>query len=401
MSLTYALYSGLYPLLWPFSYPYLRWIRGRDEDYMRARFIPPSLPEKKKKRSWIHAVSVGETNVALTLARDITEAKEDWEVVISTSTTTGLENLRRKASFPSFLSPWDWASVVRRFGERIRPDKLIIVETELWPALIRETKRFGVSVYVVNARISDKAYKRYQWIKGFLKRDVFPFVDLILCQDELAKERFVSLGAERVKVCGNVKFDLYIEERPLGRLEDVVKRRFVVVLGSTHPGEEEALAKSLRGSREDIFLIVAPRHPERAGEVKKEVAKAGWCAVLLSELEDGLSGDAVIIDRIGVLAQVYRLADVVFIGGSLVPKGGQNPLEAAYWAKPVIFGPHMENFREIASTLLSHRAAVQIRTPEEIKEYLSKDLSDVGQSAKAVLSQNRGAIKRIVEEVFG
>ncbi len=403
MSLAYRLYNGLYPVLWGLSCPYLRWVRRRSSDYIRARFTPPSLPKKNAKRVWIHAVSVGESNVAYSLAQTLRKRSSDWDVVISTSTPTGYENLVRKGDIPCLFSPWDRISVVREFIERIEPDKLIIIETELWPALIRENKVSGVGVYIVNARISDVAYRRYRWVKFFLEKEVFPYIDCVLCQDEKARERFLGLGARDVVVCGNIKYDIELEEKILGKWEEDLKGRFVVVLGSTHVGEEAPLLRALKGKRRDLFLIVAPRHPERTGQIREMLQEMGYSVQLLAELEKAgqVKGDALVIDRIGVLSQVYRLADLVFIGGSLVPKGGQNPLEAAYWARPIVFGPHMENFQEISEELLKQGAAIQITRPEEIERYLfSDDIVLIGNRAKDVLAKNRGVIQRIVEYVF-
>ncbi len=402
MSLTYALYNGIYVFCWNLFYPYLRWVRGREEEYIKARFTPPSLPEKRKKRVWIHAVSVGETNVALILGKEIEKVLSDWEVVISTSTPTGYKNLQRKNLFPCFLAPWDRRDVVRRFVESVKMDKLVIVETELWPALIRESKEVGAGVFIVNARISDRAYKRYKWIKGFLKKEVLVFVDKILCQDLLAVERFITLGGRDVEVCGNVKYDVRMEEQELGKWERELRGRFVVILGSTHMGEEESLVRRIK-KRDDLFLIVAPRHPERSRQVKEVIERMGYKVELLSSVEEKgkVSGNALVVDKIGVLAQIYRLASVVFVGGSLVPKGGQNPLEPAYWGRPIVFGPHMENFHEISTGLLAEGGAIQVRSSEEFADLLQQDLTRVGRRAREFLEKKRGAVNCILRKVFG
>ncbi len=400
-----ALYNGLYSAGRVLAYPYLRWVRGRGEEYFRGRSNPPRLP-MEEGRVWIHAVSLGETNVGLILARALRSLDPGRPVVFSSATPTGMENLSRRWDGVSFYAPWDSARVVRTFLDAVRPEVLVVLETELWPNLIRLSKERGVRVLVVNARISDRAWGRYRWIRGFVKDRVLRFVDAVLCQDEVAKERFLGLGADpaRVKVVGNIKYDLEIPKKDLGWVEEVVKGRFVLMGGSTHPGEEAFLLEafaSLREGDKDGFLILAPRHVERAREVAEEARRQGWRVAMYSQGSSG-DGDVLVVDKVGVLAQLYRLASAVFVGGSLVPRGGQNPLEPAYWGKAVFFGPNMDNFRQISGELLEKGGAKVVRSARGlVREIVEGALEEMGRRAKGVVDSHRGVARRVAEEVLG
>ncbi len=405
MSWADALYDGIYSAGRILAYPYLRWVRGRGEEYFRGRSVPPQLPPEEG-RVWIHAVSLGETNVGLILARAVRSLDPERSVVFSSSTPTGMENLSRRWDGVSFYAPWDSAQVVRAFLDAVRPEVLVLLETELWPNLISLSKERGVRILIVNARISDRAFRRYRWIRGFIRDRVLRFVDAVLCQDEIARERFLGLGADprKVRVVGNLKYDLEIPVQDLGQVEEIAKGRFVLMGGSTHPGEEAFLLEvfaALREENSQAFLILAPRHVERAREVAEEARMRGWRVAMYSQ-GDPKGVDVLVVDRVGVLAQLYRLASVVFVGGSLVARGGQNPLEPAYWAKAVFFGANMGNFRQISEELLERGGAKVVLSPEDLmKEIRNSDLNEMGRRAREVVDRHRGVARRVAKEVLG
>ncbi len=401
------IYNMIYGLGWLLYLPFLIFGKRRSWQYVRGRFVPPQfLAPKSRARVWLHSVSVGETNIAINIAKRLIETAD---VVISTSTPTGFENLRKKISdkrIRFFYTPWDFLMVTNKFVRTIEPDVFLVIETEFWPSLFYSVSR-NCEVYVVNARISTEAFIRYKKVSSLLKCLVFGFVRGFLCQDELAMERLKALGVESSKltVSGNIKFDIWLEEKRLSVFENL-RERFLIVLGSTHNGEEEQLFSALRESWQPNWLVVcAPRHPERADQIVDLAEKMGWRCVRYSTIADKSSVelgevDVVVVDVIGILAYVYRYADVVFIGGSLVNKGGQNPLEALYWGKPVFFGPYMQNFDSIVKQLICQKAAVMVSRPCEFALSLRQNnWADTGKNVGAVFEKNRGSTDKVLELV--
>jgi len=343
-------YISVYPLFLPREFlkkpKNLRktWIKERFALYTKDYFS-----ELKRKRIWIHAVSVGEVLAIVPLVKKLSE---EFDVVLSTITETGRDvALKKLKGIPVkvvFL-PIDCPFAVRRAISAIKPSMLLIAETEIWPNLIMEAAK-RVPVGLINARLSEKSYKRYKKLSFFFA-SVLNALSFIGVQEETYAKRFESIGVkpEKLYLTGNVKFDLEIKEESFPQ-EDAFPRP-VIVAGSTHHPEERLILKAFL----DVFfqgtLILAPRHPQRLEEVKSLVKgllspKAGFTS--LSKLEKGehVQGNPLIIlvDKMGVLASLYRVCDLAIIGGSFIPHGGQNPLEAIYWRKPVVFGPYMENF---------------------------------------------------------
>jgi len=295
----------------------------------------------------------------------------------------------------------------------------VIVETELWPNLLRAAREAGVHAVMVNARMSKRSLRRYQWARPFIRR-VLADVEEICAQTEEDARRFLQLGAlpDRVRMVGNLKFDA--QPPHLGEFARALKaalrqtqRGPVVVAASTMPGEEPLVLEAwdLIGTRyPNALLILAPRHPARFEEVSQDLARAQRGFVRRSSLgadEQALSRklastSILLLDTIGELAGVFEAADLVFIGGSLVPTGGHNLLEAAYWSKVIAFGPHMENFREIAKFFLDAGAAIQVRNPEELAHATwlleNKEAREsLGASARSVLERHSGATARTLE----
>jgi 3-deoxy-D-manno-octulosonic-acid transferase len=293
---------------------------------------------------------------------------------------------------------------------------LVIMETELWPNLIHEAKRHGAKVVVVNGRISPRSFPRYRALRWFFRRPLGE-VDLFLMQGEPHARRVVAMGAppERVFVPGNLKYDAVSDARPKERLVRIVAsrpERPLLVAGSTVDGEEALVLRAFRRLRErfpDAGLVIAPRHPERFASVPALVEAAGFRCSRRSDLEPGAwqNGEVLLLDTLGELAQVYPLATVVFVGGSLVAAGGHNVLEAAAAGKPVVVGPHMENFQEIADEFREQGALVQVRAGAELGDALAALFADegrrreLGERARAIFEKNRGACARTVESLAG
>ena len=292
-----------------------------------------------------------------------------------------------------------------------------MMETEIWPNLLYECRRRGVKTAVVNGRLSRRSFSRYRLIRGFM-RSVLDHVDRFLVQSEESARRFIDLGADpaRVVVTGSLKFDsLDLSPNALqARARDRVLRYFrvppsrpVIVAGSTMKGEETAVLRAFRRVRvtaPNTLLVIAPRHPERFGEVEQLVRSEGWKTARRSDLaiDSEPRVDAIVLDTIGELATVYQIATVVFVGGSLVGTGGHNVLEPAVFGKPIVFGPHMENFAEIADAFVTNGAGVQLAGEPQLDETFISLISDpvrrarLGAAARALVEANRGAKEKSV-----
>ncbi len=419
----YLVYSMLFTLGAILSAPFYLWRKGgkMGGGFWRERLGRIPFEEARPGAIWVHAVSVGETVAVAGLVQEIQRAFPERKIYLSHITPAGREAgaARLPAIAGRFYLPLDWGWAVRRALARLRPALLLVVETELWPNLLREAQQAGTRVVVVNARLSVRSAGRYKLARPFMRR-VLADVDAICAQSEADAERFRQIGAkpERVRVAGNLKFDA--QPPQLGELARALKavlhqaqRGPVLVAASTMPGEEPLVLEAwdlIQARYQKALLILAPRHPARFDEVDQYLAKAGRRFIRRTTLkvEKGeLSGqlaaaNILLLDTIGELAGIFEVADLVFIGGSLVPTGGHNLLEAAYWSKVIAFGPHMENFRDIARLFLDAGAAIQIRTPGELAETTwllenSETRNRLGASARQVLEENSGATARTLE----
>ncbi|MBI4598146.1 MAG: 3-deoxy-D-manno-octulosonic acid transferase [Candidatus Omnitrophica bacterium] len=365
---------------------------------------------------WVHAVSVGEVLAARPLVRAIAEASVD-PLILSTITRGGFDVASTPAipqTIPLYL-PLDLRGCVRRAFDQIRPRVLILIESELWPILIREAKARGCRIAVVNGRISARAFRRYRWVRRWLGGALSRHIDFFCMQSQQDADRLTSLGvtAEKVRVAGNLKWEASLSARPTPEQAQetagtigVLPGDQLIVAGSTHRGEEAALLAAiheLKRAQQPIRLIIAPRHLERVAEVESLVKQAGLISLRFSQARGGGGWDVGIVDTFGQLPRYYALATVVFIGGSLIPHGGQNPLEAASLGKPVFFGPHMHNFADIAEQLLAADAAKQLATTEELLATLTALLTNpasaeaMGRRAQALAERSRGAVTRTLE----
>jgi 3-deoxy-D-manno-octulosonic-acid transferase len=321
-----------------------------------------------------------------------------------------------------FYLPLDWRGAVRAALERIRPSLLVIVETELWPNLLRAARESGARIILVNGRLSRHSFRRYRLVRPLMRR-VLQDVDVICAQTEADAERFRHLGTapERLVLSGNLKFDAEPPRvgtfpRLLWNATTITGRGPIIVAASTMPGEEPMVLQGwskVRAQYPKALLILAPRHPARFGDVAQILADSG-CSFTrrthLASQEAEVSSqvavpEILLLDSIGELAGILELADVVFMGGSLVPTGGHNILEAAYWAKPVVFGPHMENFQDIARLFLEANACVQVQDAEELAESVLELFGDraaaerLGERGKQVLARHTGATARVLEQI--
>ena len=390
---------------------------GKHLGTLRERWgwLPATINPQGMPSIWIHAVSVGEVLATGALIPALRDRYPDHPLWLSTTTQTGRAAATGLDGVDGlFYFPFDLSSAVARVLERVRPQLFVMVDTELWPTLLRQCRLRGVKTMLVNGRISDRSYPRYRLVRPFF-RHVLAGVDRCCAQSEESGRRLIDLGAPpaRVTVTGNLKFDtLPQSDSRVPWVRDGVLRAFriaegrtVVMAASTHPGEERPVFEAFtRIRRRDptALLVVAPRHPERCGEVTALAAGYGLETVRRSELPvDGAPLAAVVVlDTVGELATLFQIATVVFLGGSLVPAGGHNVLEPAAWGKPVVFGPHMENFAEIAELFLTNRAACQIPSADALEPALSTLLGDpvqraaLGAAARALVEANRGATDR-------
>lgn len=382
---------------------------GRVPARMRARLHrirPSSAPVV-----WVHAVSVGEVLAASRLVDELTQrlAAIGGDVFLSTTTRTGQKLARERFGEDRvFYFPLDFAFAVRAWLRALRPGVLVLAETEFWPRVLVECRRAGVRVAVVNARISDRSWPRYRRLAR-LWRPLLGGLSAVLAQSELDAERLRAIGAAQVRVGGNLKFDvraapsLCITERLRQHLPSGSP---VLVCGSTLAGEEELLLDAVPPG---VITVLAPRHPERFADVAQLLARRGVPWARRSRWIEAPApvepGSVFLLDSVGELASVYSLASAAFIGGSLVPAGGHNPLEPAQFSVPVLMGPSYENFRGIVEALLA-REAIRIASPPELKASLaallppSEAARAMGRRGREVFEREAGATARAVEAIL-
>ncbi len=389
--------------------------------FPRSSF-PGNPFSKKEKPIWIHALSVGEVLSALPLVKHLQDAFKGKKIIFSVSTHTGFEIANR------FLSqsvetityfPYDILFSVKRAFNRIDPDFVVIVESDIWPNFLCEIKKKAIPVFLVNARLSDRSFSGYKRFSS-LANPLFSIFTKICTQSADDTDRFRRLGisADRIVTTGNIKFDQDYDRIQQDEI-DTFRQNFrmtsdqkVLIAGSTHENEEKILLKAykrLKYGFPDLLLIIAPRNVERSKSVKSIFKDAGFSSVLMQEIcchKSHTAFDVIIIDVIGMLRKLYALADIAFIGGSLVNLGGHNPLEPAVFSKPVLFGPDMSNFKAISNMLLENNGACMISDAStffKAAEFLLKDhhkAQTMGQNAYRTFYSNMGAVKNTIRTIL-
>ena len=380
--------------------------------------LPPLASDRAV---WLHAASVGEVLSSIPLLQRVGREFPS-PIVLTTMTLTGRETAKNR--FPEAngfsLFPWDHPLTIRRALKKVEPRLLLIAETELWPNLLRTCEKKGIPVILFSGRISDRTFKRYLLLKPLLKKPL-KALSLFLMQTEKDCERIVAMGAPRDKtrVAGNIKFDMTPPSWTDSAMSEMARsfglrgHETVFIAGSTHPGEEEILARLFKKlSREvpQIVFVLAPRHLDRLEEVegilgREEIPWVRRTSLSAKHPRPELPGQVVLLDTFGELMKLYSLATLVFVGGSLVPVGGHNPLEPLFFKKCVLFGPHMFNFSEISRMLVNAGGAVQAGGEGDLFSHVQDLLKDgtrrrdIGERGNALLVQHRGATEKIFEAI--
>jgi 3-deoxy-D-manno-octulosonic-acid transferase len=377
-----------------------------------------------KKCIWIHAVSVGEVNATKTIITELKKHLPEFEIILSATTDTGIEQARKLYSqeLKVFYFPFDFSSVIDKAFENIRPDICLLMELEVWPNFTSKAHQLKIPVVVVNGRISDRSFPKYNLIKPFIK-PVFEKVSLFLAQSEEYAQRFISLGGKKnaTIITGSLKYDTArttekVEGADLlaGQLNITDKR--LLVAGGTGPKEEKIILdvfKKLKkkDNHSDLRLVIVPRKPERFDEVAKLIKKSGFELTRYSKIKSGqkkaVNQDAVILgDTMGDLRKFYSLATVVFVGRSLVPMGGSDMIESAAMGKCTIFGPHTFNFKETVKSLLQAQGAIEVKDGDKLFKTIQKCLDEpqfaqqTARNGQQVIKQNQGATQKSIAAII-
>jgi 3-deoxy-D-manno-octulosonic-acid transferase len=426
--MVYWLYNLLLLISALFLVPYylllgLRYGKSRRGIRERLGFYSPEqLTTIQSKRTiWIHAVSVGETRAAMPLIRKLHQEYPEYQILLTNVTETGhaialtLEEVDLCLFFP-----FDFSTVVRKALTTINPELIIIVETEIWPNFISQAHRADIPMILVNGRISDRSFPRYRLIR-FLFQPILEKFSALCMQSQIDAERIAVLGApdNRVENTGNLKFDYELidvtEQQICQRKERyrLPEQTAIFVAGSTHAGEEKQLLEAYRQIAAQIdqklILVLIPRRPERKKDVialLKELKFQYQLRSTLTEKDPLLSAEEVLlVDTLGEVLDFYSIADLVFVGGSLIPIGGHNLLEAALLAKPVIFGPHIQNFKEISAKMIRSGAGVKVADQLALVRQSVVLLNDpvrcraMGEAGRSLIAENAGTTERTMRHI--
>ena len=426
----YVSYSLLILVFVLIASPYLAYQAVRYKKYIssfgqRMGYLPISFNLDGEESIWIHAVSVGEALTVRALISDLKQRYPKFRIFLSTTTMAGQQVARRNVQDIDavFYFPFDLSFVVRRTLRLVRPRLFVMMETEIWPNLLRECKRLGVATVMVNGRISSRSYPRYRLARPFFRK-VLGDIDRFCMQSDESARRLIDIGADpaRVSVTGSLKFDSM--EVPGagsidGRGQNRVLRYFrmasgrpVIVAGSTMRDEEEIVLQAFRRVKSSVgaanpLLLIAPRNPDRFGEVAHLARNHAFVTVRRTDLPIDAEprAEVVVLDTMGELAQVYQIATAVFVGGSLVDVGGHNILEPAVFGRPIVFGPHMQNFKEIADAFVANNAGIQVHNARGLADALIGLLTDpvrraaLGAAARALVESNRGAKDKSLDAI--
>ncbi len=410
-------YSALMYLLLPLMLLRLQW-RGISSPAYRQRWqerlawYPPGTATTTA--IWFHAVSVGEAEALFPLVRHLQTRIPDLSLLITCTTPTGSARIQAVLgnTVAHVYLPFDTPDAVQRFIRHFKPQLAVIVETEIWPNLFHASARHHVPLYIINARLSEKSARGYQKLSALIKPALLPISGIAAQSDDDAK-RYVSIGvpAERVQTTGNIKFDLSIPSELVAQGQQLKSQlftdRFVWLCASTHADEELVLLKTypaLKAHIPELLMVLVPRHPERFGTVNKIALQLGLNTVLrTSNTTCTAVTDVYLVDTMGELKMLYAACDVAFVGGSLVPKGGHNILEPAAIGVPVLFGPFMDNFKDITKGILQAEAAIQCQGPEELAAAITDLYANplqrklMVEQGRQFLQHNRGALEQICQ----
>ena len=394
---------------------------GTGELRQRLGLIPETtasgLHEGGRRLLWVHAASVGEVMAAAPLLKEISTRENAPRILVTTTTVAGRNKaLSVAAADAAFLAPMDFYPAIRAFLSRVRPDALVLVETELWPMTLKMVGDSGIAMGLANGRMRERTFGRYSMLSSLFQMLLAPF-RRVAVQNEEAAERFIELGVNRgtVSVTGNIKYDQRAPSEPSvtesrARLESLGWANSPIwVAGSTRRGEEEILLDAHKAAATNINglrLILVPRHPERVREVEKILRESGTRFVRWSEpLSAEINPDCLLIDELGVLANLYACATVAFVGGTLVPIGGHNILEPAVSGVPVLFGPHTATVEEVAKGLLDSGGGLKVFDSASVATALEAWIPDgpardkALDGAKTVASRFNGATERTLKHL--
>jgi len=416
---TYALISrSLFLACFPIFWLYTRF-KGQYGEGLKERFgyIDSGITKylTGSPRIWIHAVSLGEIKAAESIINSLRSIIPGCSIILSTTTRHGRDLAKNifRDKVPVFYPPIDFIPSVRKALNNLRPDVLVLLETEIWPAWINEARRMGIKIAMVNGRISSRSYKKYLIFRAFFQ-SVLGNIDVFSMITEEDRSRIASLGADsgRIIVNGNAKYDLLTDladpsiELEMRRILNLEDHPPVFIAGSTRSGEESMIVyayEKIIKEFPDTVLIIAPRHIDRIGEIASLLERYNLRYQLRSELDSNTVRrveQVVIIDRFGELFKLYSVGTIIYCGASLVPLGGQNPLEAAVWGKAILYGPYMEDFLDAKALLDANSSGIQVSSPEMLAEKilsLLKDpdlLKNYGTRAREAVLRNRNAGER-------
>jgi 3-deoxy-D-manno-octulosonic-acid transferase len=425
-----TIYNILFSVFFVLSAPYYffrMWRRGNWREGFGERFGQHGTRIKhaitNRHVIWLHAVSVGEVNICTQLIKALEPRVPNLKILVSTTTTTGMAELQRKlpGHVEKIYYPIDRRKYVRRSLGTLRPEAIVLIEAEIWPNFIWHARDRGIPMFLVNARLSEKSYRGYKRF-GILFSKIFASFKGVGVQNEADAERLLQLGCNpaAVHVVGNLKFDAAkLDERRLLDVPALLRQlgvkegAAILVGGSTHAGEEAALARAylgLKAKHPNLFLVIVPRHFERGKEAGQALAKLGVKFVYRSDVtasrkfESG-AVQCLLVNSTGELKYFYEHASVIFVGKSLAAKGGQNPIEPGALGKPMIFGPNMQNFEAVARSFVTEQGAIQVSGENELEPAIDRLLSNpqlrdkLGQNALKVVQQNRGAMDRTVDMI--
>lgn len=430
----HTLYNLIFNLAFIISFPYLllRAAWGRHGIAERMGRLPHQKTEGLRGRNviWFHAASVGELKALSAIIPQVQKKGPDYDLVVSTLTKTGKTEAEKtlRGVKMVFFVPVDLRRFVRRAIRRIRPAALILVETELWPNLIREAKASGCLVGLINGRISERSLRRYRLVKSLFGQTL-SHIDLLCLQSQEYKERMMLLGADesKIELTGNLKFDRLLlaadpeETSRLRKSLHIPGHLRVVIAGSTREGEEQLLVPVFRKLNEryhDLVFILAPRHLDRLNQLEKILSGFKMPFVRRTQLDQLLPANSektknvpddrrmILLDTMGELSKIYSVADVAFVGGSLVPIGGHNLLEPAIYGVPVLFGPHVNNFKQEARLLISSGGGIQVEDPDGLFVSLSGLLANdeqrrnLGRKAREAIEKKTGVASRTADLIF-